>query len=504
MTRSVALVFPAWLKGGGARGDNHAVDGDEDAYRSFERVVRAVTGVAPLIEVERAGCIVLASRGPSRYFGGDEALARHLHEVCSHVPAVRRLGGECGVGIADSRFSAVAAAHLSVSRGRPCVVASSATDDFIGALPVETLTGLAGVVRDTVDLLGRLGLSTCGAVRNLGERALIDRFGLEGARIHRLVTASDVKPLSPGLPPADFAVAIDAESPLVNVHHVVATARRGVEAMMRSISQHGLQCLRLLIVCHTDHAEESRRIWGEPHGFSAQGVMGRLACQIDGWLSHDAGGEPDDPVAEAPTTGIVRVEVVPLECREVLAVQPLLWGGHQENVERAARAVALAAAAHESVQVTVPQWTGGRDLASVYARVPVAHVDLADVDASERRVKHGNGSAPDWSGSIPRPSPAFVLDAPRTITVIDARGNAVGVTGRHELDASPACVRIEGREYRVLRVAGPWPVEERWWDPRRRRRHVRMQVLVRNDRGNTGVLLVGLENGEWCLLARYD
>jgi hypothetical protein len=47
-------------------------------------------------------------------------------------------------------------------------------------------------------------------------------------------------------------------------------------------------------------------------------------------------------------------------------------------------------------------------------------------------------------------------------------------------------------------------VEERWWDPRRRRRHVRMQMLVRNQRDAARVLLLGLENSEWTVLARYD
>ena len=56
----------------------------------------------------------------------------------------------------------------------------------------------------------------------------------------------------------------------------------------------------------------------------------------------------------------------------------------------------------------------------------------------------------------------------------------------------------------VVRVAGPWPLEERWWDPRRKRRQVRMQVLVRHPRRGVGVFLVGLENQQWTLLARYD
>lgn len=497
MTRSVALVFPAWW-GDGAR---HAVDDVDGAYLSFERVVRAVTTVAPLVEVERLGCIVLAARGPSRYFGGDEALARHLHAVCADAATTIPSIGACGVGIADSRFAATAAAHLAAARGRPCVVAPSATREFIDALPVAALERLGGTGAGTVDLFRRLGLGTCGAVAAVGESALIDRFGLEGARAHRLIGGDDLAPLSPGAPPADFAVAIDTEEPLGESRQVVGVARRRVAAMLRAISDHGLQCVRLSIACHTDHGEESRRIWGEPRGFSEMAVLGRLACQLEGWLG---GAVPDHDGVDTPTTGVTRVVMVPLECREKIAVQPLLWGGHHENTERAARAVALACAVDPAVRVTVPQWAGGRDLAGVYARVPVAHVDLSDATAGEQRVRLGDGAATEWSGSIPRPSPAFVLTAPRRIEVLDARGVSVEVTGRHELASFPAQVVVGERRYRVERIAGPWPVEERWWDPLRRRRHARMQVLARNERGDTGVLLVGVENREWSLLARYD
>lgn len=517
MTRSVALVFPSWWEeqrvrslGRGRtkadRGDVHA------ALRAFETMVRTVTDVAPLVEVERPGCIVFASRGPSRYFGGDEALARHLHDLCSGAGFVAGFDGRCGVGVADSRFAAMAAARLALARGAPCVIASPVTARFIDALPVSALEQLSGITPETVDLFTRLGLDTCGAVRGVGEAALIDRFGLEGARAWCLIAGSDVVPLSPGVPPADFATAVDAESPLADVRHVTGLVRPAVAAMVEAIAAHGQQCVRVMFVCHTDHAETSRRIWGEPHGFSAQAMLDRLACQIDGWLATgEAGASSGDGTStghgvfdDVPTIGVVRVEVVPLECRETLAVQPLLWGGHQENIERAARAVAMACAVGPEVQITVPQWAGGRDVAGVYTRVPVERVDLCDVAASEQRVNHGQGVAVDWSGSVPRPSPAFVLTVPADIEVLDARGHPVGVTGRHELTAVPSRVMVADRRYEVVRTAGPWPVEERWWDPLRRRRQVRMQMLVRNDRGSTRVLLVGLENRRWSMLARYD
>jgi protein ImuB len=223
-----------------------------------------------------------------------------------------------------------------------------------------------------------------------------------------------------------------------------------------------------------------------------------LLYQLDGWLVTN---EAD---LDAPTSGVVRVEFTPLETREVLVVQPLLWGGNEENTERAARAAAMASAVGGYVQVTVPRWEGGRDVATVYSQIPIALVDLSDQYESEQRVNTGKGVARDWSGAVPRPSPASIAVVPPEAQVLNAAGVPVSVTGRHELNAEPAVVMVSGHTYAVMRTAGPWPVEERWWDARRKRRHVRLQLLVQNKRGALRVFLMGLENHQWRLLARYD
>jgi protein ImuB len=51
----------------------------------------------------------------------------------------------------------------------------------------------------------------------------------------------------------------------------------------------------------------------------------------------------------------------------------------------------------------------------------------------------------------------------------------------------------------VLAFAGPWPVDERWWDGAGRRRRVRLQVLAER----VAYLLV-LEHGDWSIEGAYD
>ncbi|MFM9082867.1 MAG: hypothetical protein ACKOQ7_03040 [Actinomycetota bacterium] len=498
MTRSVVIVFPEWADrvvdrlAGRERIDTA---GEATAMSRFEAMVRVITGVSPLVEVEGSGTVVFAARGPSRYFGGDEALARHLDDVCAVAPD--GLVVPHGVGIAGSRFAATAAARLALSRNRPCVVSDELTTGFIAALPVAALGELGGIDDEVVDLLGRLGLSRCAAVRDLGERALIDRFGEQGRRVHGLVSGRDVVHLAPGPPPHDFAASVSFDVPLASVHATVGAARPTVETMMSRIAGFGQQCVRLMVTVGTDHDEHSERLWGDPRGFSAVDVCARLHAQLSGWLVDD------DADPDAPTAGIVRVGFVPVECREALVVQPLLWGGQQENVERAARSVAMAVAVG-GIRVGVPKWEGGRDVASVWSLADASLVDLSDVDAAERRVAEGDGAPRAWTGAIPVPAPAAIAPAPPQVRLVDVDGTDVSVTGRHDFTTAPASVEVGGACLEVLRVAGPWPVEERWWDPRRRRRQARAQVLVRNPGAGTGVLLLVAENGAWSLLARYD
>jgi protein ImuB len=52
----------------------------------------------------------------------------------------------------------------------------------------------------------------------------------------------------------------------------------------------------------------------------------------------------------------------------------------------------------------------------------------------------------------------------------------------------------------VVAWAGPWPLEERWWDPASARRRARLQVVT--DAGTAW--LVVLEAGAWRAEAAYD
>src|SRR4051812_4121493 len=63
------------------------------AARAFEPVVAAVEAFAPGVEIVRPGVCAVGTRGPSRYFGGDEALSAKVAATVQEVVAVAGLVG---------------------------------------------------------------------------------------------------------------------------------------------------------------------------------------------------------------------------------------------------------------------------------------------------------------------------------------------------------------------------------------------------------------------------
>jgi protein ImuB len=85
--------------------------------------------------------------------------------------------------------------------------------------------------------------------------------------------------------------------------------------------------------------------------------------------------------------------------------------------------------------------------------------------------------------------------------VVDANNEPVTVSGRGSASAEPARVSIDGGPWTdVVAWAGPWPVDERWWDSDAHRRRARWQVLTADGTAH----LLGVEGGRWSVEATYD
>jgi protein ImuB len=117
---------------------------------------------------------------------------------------------------------------------------------------------------------------------------------------------------------------------------------------------------------------------------------------------------------------------------------------------------------------------------------------------------HGPAAVPragPWPGQVPAPAPAVVYTEPLPVEVVDAAGASVAVDGRGLLGSLPSRVRVRGRAWSAITAwAGPWLVDERWWDPAAHRRLVRLQATT--DQGTA--YLLRLTGGHWWVEATYD
>lgn len=76
------------------------------------------------------------------------------------------------------------------------------------------------------------------------------------------------------------------------------------------------------------------------------------------------------------------------------------------------------------------------------------------------------------------------------------------LSGRGLLSAKPGRLQVgaSGAWARIVAWAGPWPVDERWWDPDAHQRLARLQVT-----SEEGVAyLLKLSGGQWWIEATYD
>jgi protein ImuB len=90
---------------------------------------------------------------------------------------------------------------------------------------------------------------------------------------------------------------------------------------------------------------------------------------------------------------------------------------------------------------------------------------------------------------------------PRPLHVEDARGRPVTIDERGRVSAAPAVIVSQTGTRRDLTAwAGPWPLEERWWDPAAARAVHRVQAV---DASGCAWLLVRDAEGWWAE-GRYD
>jgi len=436
-------------------------------HRVFSPVVSVVERLAPGVQLIRPGLCALRARGPSRYYGGENAAA------CAILDVLAEEEGLLGVraGVADGPFTAEQAARATQADDPVRVVPAGAAADFLAPLPVSALED-----PELAHLLSRLGVHTLGSFAALDAARVHDRFGPRGRRLHALAAGADSQPVVARTPPPEFDREIAFEPPLEVAEQVAFGMRIVADEFIGGLAAVDLVCTELRVELVGDRGERSERVWLHPGSFDAAAVIDRVRWQLT-----------EDAQSQVLRSGVALARILPEAVDAASHHQPAIFGaGPDERVHHALSRV-QAMLGHRAV--VTPVVGGGRWLCERQTLVPWGD---RPVTTAER--------AQPWPGSLPPPLPATVFPQPRTVDVTSADGVCVDVDERGMLNAPPAQLTESGRRRGIVSWAGPWTVDERGWDRVRARRAHRFQVV---DAEQNAWLLV-CDGGHWAAEARYD
>jgi protein ImuB len=429
--------------------------------RTFEDVLSAIEEISAGVAPVRPGLCAL--RVPSRFYGGEKEAAAVVaeHLVSAGVWDFR-------IGIADGIFAAEHAARRAAPQD--CwIIARGGSAAFLAALPISVLENT-----ELVTLLRRLGIRSLEDFAALAARDVLTRFGREGALLHRLARGLDNQPVVSRRPPLDMDQRVTFTPALETVEPIVFSTRQTAERLVAELAHHGLVCTEVRIEVVTDGGWTGSRVWAHSRWFAASDLIDRIYWQLQG-----------DPAPEP----VCELRLLPESVESLADHGEGLWGSAlNEHVERG---IARLQGMLGPEEVLAPSLQGGRSPRDRQLLSPWG----------ERRSTQRSPLLP-WPGSIPPPAPARVFPAPLPSVVLSQDRRPVRVTSRGLITAAPAFVSI-GEESELMPIdawAGPWPIDELWWDPAQARQVARFQVTGVD--GSAWLLVV--ENDQWWTEARYD
>jgi protein ImuB len=300
----------------------------------------------------------------------------------------------------------------------------------------------------------------------------------------RLSQCLDERPVAGREPPPDLVVSMELEPPVDRVDTAAFAARTLAQELHERLVRIGMAYHRVRIEAETEHGEHLSRLWCHDGPFSPADVAERVRWQLDGWLSGAS--------VARPTAGLTLLRLLPDEVVPDQGRQLGFWGGEAGIDERTARALARVQGLLGPEAVVTAVLVGGRG--------PEEQVRLVPWGTA---VPGGrpDTTAPPWPGKVPAPAPAIVHDRSLVAEVVDGDGRSIEVTGRGLESAVPARLSVAGGPWiEVAAWAGPWPADERWWDPAAHRRRARLQVVLADGSAH----LLALEAGCWGVEATYD
>jgi protein ImuB len=434
--------------------------------RTFETVLAAIEEISAGVAPVRPGLCAL--RVPSRFYGGEPEAAAVVaeHLVGAGVWDFR-------MGIADGIFAAEHAARRAAPQD--CwIIPRGGSAVFLAGLSIGVLDN-----GELVTLLRRLGIRSLGDFAALASRDVLTRFGQEGALLHRRARGLDNRPVVSRPPLLDLDQRVSFTPALETVEPIVFSTRQTAERLVAELAHHGLVCTEVRIEVVTEGGWTGSRVWAHSRWFAASDVVDRIYWQLQG-----------DPAPEP----VCELRLLPESVESLADHGEGLWGSAlNEHVERG---IARLQGMLGPEEVLAPSLQGGRSPRDRQLLSPWG----------ERPPSRRNPQLP-WPGSIPPPAPARVFATPMPSVVLSEDHRPVRVTSRGLVTAAPAFISIgvvsideESELIPIDAWAGPWPIDELWWDPDQARQVARFQVTGFS--GSAWLLII--ENDQWWTEARYD
>jgi protein ImuB len=281
-------------------------------------------------------------------------------------------------------------------------------------------------------------------------------------------------------PPPEFDSVVEFEPALDRIDQVTFAVRASAGDFIQRLTAAKLVCTGIRVEAVSESGEVSQRSWLHPRSFTAADVVDRVRWQLQGGQTADSG----------LSSPISRVRVTPEAVDAIGNHEAGLWGtGPDERIHHGLSRV-QSMLGHDEVLTAVVG--GGRTVS-----------DRQNLVAWGDRAALARPPQQPWPGQLPAPAPATVFETRHPVHVLTADGDAVRVDDRGMLSAPPARFSTAGTGKQLRQVtawAGPWPVQERWWETASARAVNRFQIV---DSDGTAWLLV-LEGEHWWAEARYD
>jgi protein ImuB len=387
--------------------------GNEPARSALLRVALAHS---PRVEDAGAGRVYLDASGLEGLFGDEPRLAARLRDAAAAA------GVEIGVGIAESRIAALAAARLG-----PGVLVVAPGGDAASLAPAPL--SLLDLPEETATRLSRWGLRTLGELAALPTAGLFERLGGDGVRLQRLARGEDPCPLVSFRPVPLFEESVACEWGLETLEPVVERLRELAARVCARLGAAGLAA---------DSFE-----W---------------TCRLGAGRVHEGALTPAVPITDAGSVGgLLRLALEARPPRGVVEAltfraRPVRLAPAQESLTDRSRPAPrqLTATLNRLVALVGADAIGAPALLDTHRPDAIALASYPSPLRGEGRVRGGEKARRSQEGSalaLRRLRPP----APASVTLASGR---------------PVAVRSGRLTGRIVAGVGPWRVSGEWWSPR--------------------------------------